>query len=132
LINARNSHVKEGLQSAYAAKVPGGNLEVFCVSNTIYEKYAKKGNGKMVIASEIPALRSFCYSITAQTQLLEATHFLKTRVPALLHSIQIWLDNESPKIAPQLDLEATEQRKKAAYHQLELAKPKVRTDLTSA
>ena len=36
-------------------KVPGGKLEVFCVSNTTYEKYSSKGNAVMVHASGIHA-----------------------------------------------------------------------------
>ncbi|OBT59443.1 hypothetical protein VE04_00611 [Pseudogymnoascus sp. 24MN13] len=54
LINARNMHVKEGLQKAYSAEIPKGVLEVFCVSNTSYEKYAMKGDIEMVQASGIP------------------------------------------------------------------------------
>jgi hypothetical protein len=46
----------------------------------------------MVQASGIPALRSFCYSVTAQKQLLEARHFLSPRLGALLNSMQIWVD----------------------------------------
>ncbi|RFU23756.1 hypothetical protein B7463_g12581, partial [Scytalidium lignicola] len=89
LIEAQNSQIKAGLQSKYAAKVPGGILEVFCVSNPTYEKYVRKGDLHMVDASGIPALRSFCYSITAQKQLLEAKHYLATRLGILLNSIQI-------------------------------------------
>ena len=99
LVEARNSQVKEGLQKTYAAKVPGGVLEVFCVSNRTYEKYTRKGDLHMVNASGIPALRSFCYSITAQKQLLEAKHFLTSRLGTLLNSLQIWVDRiqENPR-----------------------------------
>jgi len=85
--------VKEGLQRKYAEKVPGGVLEVFCVSNPTYVKYTQKGDLDMVNASGIPALRSFCYSITAQKQFLEAKHFLTPRLGTLLNSIQIWVDS---------------------------------------
>ena len=71
LIDARNDHVKKGVQSAYASKVPGGKLEVFCVSNTIYEKFSRKANNdsvrSMVTGSGIPDLRRFCHSIAAQS-----------------------------------------------------------------
>lgn len=91
--------MKEGLQATYAAKVPGGVLNVFCVTNPTYEKYTRKGDLDMVNASGIPALRLFCYSITAQKQLLEAKHFLTTRLGTLLNSLQIWVDShqESPR-----------------------------------
>jgi hypothetical protein len=83
-------HVKEGLQRAYSSKVPKGGLEVFCVSNTTYEKYAKKGNVEMVQASGIPELRRFCYTITAHAQLLEAKHFLSSMLSSLLNSAELW------------------------------------------
>jgi hypothetical protein len=96
LRNARNIHVKDGLQKAYASKVPGGKLEVFCVSNTTYEKYAKKGNGDMVSASGIPELRRFCHSVTADAQLLEAKHFLKSKLASLLNSLELWAGTPLP------------------------------------
>lgn len=99
LVEARNNQVKEGLQTTYAAKVPGGVLEVFCVSNRTYEKFTRKGDLDMVNASGIPALRLFCYSITAEKQLLEAKHFLTSRLGTLINSLQIWVDRhqESPR-----------------------------------
>lgn len=90
LINARNAHVKEGLQRAYSSKVPNGRLEVFCVSNTTYGKYVKKGNIEMVQASGIPELRRFCYTMTAHAQLLEARHFLSSMLSTLLNSAELF------------------------------------------
>ncbi|TVY75935.1 hypothetical protein LSUE1_G004583, partial [Lachnellula suecica] len=90
LIDARNAHVKEGLQQAYSFNIPGGKLEVFCVSNTTYEKYARKGNNEMVRGSGIPDLRRFCHTLTAGAQLLEAKHFLQSKLASLLSSVQIW------------------------------------------
>lgn len=89
LISARNAHVKEGLQRAYSSKVPNGGLEVFCVSNTTYAKYVKKGNVEMVQASGIPELRRFCYTMTAYAQLLEARHFLSSTLSSLLNSAEL-------------------------------------------
>ncbi|KAN0095627.1 hypothetical protein V8E51_016338 [Hyaloscypha variabilis] len=96
LINARSSHVKEGLQNAYASKIPGGRLEVFCVSNTTYEKFSRKGNTEMVLASGIPELRRFCHKITAGAQLLEAKHFLQSTLSSLLSSVEIWASSSPP------------------------------------
>jgi hypothetical protein len=94
-MQARNSHVKEGLQSAYASKVPGEMLDVFCVSNVMYEKYSEKGNTELVQASCIPDLRQFCYGITADAQLRETLHFLRSSLPALLNSLDLWVSDES-------------------------------------
>jgi hypothetical protein len=98
-VQARNHQVVEGLQSAYAAKVPGGSLSVFCVSNETYKKFTRKGNLDMIQASGIPALRSFCYSITAQSQLLESKFFLTSRLGSLLNSLQIWVESCQQDIA---------------------------------
>ncbi|KID65368.1 Dynamin, GTPase domain protein, partial [Metarhizium hybridum] len=90
-IEARNQHVKRGLQSAYASKIPDQTLDVFCVSNKIYEKHVPKGNSEFVAASGIPELRRFCHTITADAQLQEATHFLKSSIPSFLTSLEIRL-----------------------------------------
>ena len=90
LIKARNEHVKEGLQKAYAAKAPGEKLDVFCVSNTTYEKYSEKGNRQLVDASGIPQLRQFCQAITAEAQFREALHFLRSTLPNLVNSVELW------------------------------------------
>ncbi|EON64079.1 hypothetical protein W97_03309 [Coniosporium apollinis CBS 100218] len=90
LVDARNERVKDGLQEGYRTKVPGGMLEVFCVSNTTYEKYSAEGVVDMVNASGIPELRRFCYSVTAEAQFLEAKHFLQSRLSSMLSSIQLW------------------------------------------
>ncbi|RYP05881.1 hypothetical protein DL765_009691 [Monosporascus sp. GIB2] len=90
LIEARNEHVKDGLRKAYAAKVPGEKLDVFCVSNTTYEKYSEKGDGELVHASGIPQLRQFCHSITAEAQFREALDRLQARLPTLISSLELW------------------------------------------
>ena len=92
-MDARNRHVKDGLQNAYASKVPGGRLEVFCVSNTTYEKFSKKGNAAMVRASGVPELRRFCHTITADAQLLEAKNFLQSTLSSLLSSVELWTND---------------------------------------
>ena len=76
-------------------------MPVFCVSNTTYEKYSRKGNSEMVRASGIPELRRFCHSITAGAQLLEAKHFLQSTLSSLLNSIELW-SNTSPA-SPRID-----------------------------
>ncbi|KAK4106678.1 hypothetical protein N658DRAFT_389285, partial [Parathielavia hyrcaniae] len=74
----------------YAAKATGGRLDVFCVSNRWYDKYSRKGDVELVRASGIPALRQFCYSITAEAQLREARHFLQASVFSLVSSVELW------------------------------------------
>lgn len=63
---------------------------MFCVSNTTYEKYAEKGNNELVQSSGIPQLRQFCHSITAEAQFREASHFLRSTLPSIIHSLELW------------------------------------------
>jgi hypothetical protein len=95
LTAARNRHVKDGLQKAYASKFPGKTLEVFCVSNTWYETFSEEGDTDMVRASGIPELRRFCHTITADAQLLEAKHFIRSKLACLLNSAEIWALRQS-------------------------------------
>ncbi len=76
-------------------------MEVFCVSNTTYEKFSRKGNAEMVRASGIPELRRFCHTITAEAQLLEAKHFLKSTLSSLLSSVELWASGSPPQ--PQVE-----------------------------
>jgi hypothetical protein len=125
-VDARNSHVKESLQKVYASKVPGGRLEVFCVSNTTYEKFSRKGNADMVHASGIPELRRFCHSVTAGAQLLEAKHFLQSKLSSLLNSVELWA-NSSP-VLPKVEDGMPDE---SIYEILQDVKAKVHTLPTS-
>jgi hypothetical protein len=89
-MKARNDHVTAGLQKLYNDKAPDGHLDVFCVSNTWYTKYSRKGNVELVRGSGIPDLRKFCYGITADAQLREARYFLG-RVFGLVNSVELWV-----------------------------------------
>ncbi|RGP63207.1 hypothetical protein FSPOR_8789 [Fusarium sporotrichioides] len=90
LVQARNEHVKRNLQSVYSSEMNGRTLDVFCVSNKWYEKYCPKGNAQFVEASGIPDLRRFCHTVTADAQLNEAKHFLRSRFSALLNTLDLW------------------------------------------
>jgi hypothetical protein len=90
LVQARNEHVKRNLQSVYSSEMNGRTLDVFCVSNKWYEKYCPKGNAQFVEASGIPDLRRFCHTVTADAQLNEAKHFLRSRLSALLNTLDLW------------------------------------------
>ncbi|TGO79010.1 hypothetical protein BELL_0046g00100 [Botrytis elliptica] len=89
----RNRHVTKGLQAAYRQKTINGHLDVFCISNTTYEDYVGKDDNEMIQKSGIPELRRFCRKITASAQLLQALHFMRSRLPSLLNSITLWLDS---------------------------------------
>ena len=100
MMTARNDFVKEGLRRNYTGKVPGGFLEVFCVSNLIYEKSSKMGAVDQVNASGIPELRRFCHTITAKPQYFEAKNFLLSSLSSLLTSIRLWAEKNQESTDP--------------------------------
>jgi hypothetical protein len=91
-VEARNNYVKQQLRAAYQERIPNGNLDVFCISNTVYQEHSETGNVDMIEKSGVPELRRFCRKITARAQLLQALHFMRSEVPSLLNSIKIWVD----------------------------------------
>jgi hypothetical protein len=93
-------------------------MEVFCVSNTNYEKYCGKGNMDMVHASGIPKLRKFCHTITAGAQLLEAKHFLQSTLPSLLSSVELW--SSEPPLNLQVEAPLEDENTRAFLKELKL------------
>lgn len=70
--------------------MPDGRLEVFCVSNRLYEKQCKRGDLHLVGVSGIPKLRAFCRLLGADAQLAQANDFLKSSLFSLVNSFQLW------------------------------------------
>lgn len=104
LIKARNDHVKQGLQAAYAEKTKGKVLDVFFVSNSLYEKHVKKNNVEIVMASGVPEVRSYCVGLTAQRHLHDARDFLAFRLSKMVNSLLLWADKTQDVEAHQQDL----------------------------
>ncbi|OBT66157.1 hypothetical protein VE03_05075 [Pseudogymnoascus sp. 23342-1-I1] len=104
---ARQRRVTE----SYSAEIPKGLLEVFCVSNTSYEKYAMKGDVEMVHASGIPDVRQFCYTITSHAHLLEANHFRNSMLPDFLDSALLLATKPTHQIMEDKALEAVSRSK---------------------
>ncbi|KIH92852.1 hypothetical protein SPBR_02337 [Sporothrix brasiliensis 5110] len=95
LVEERNKNVTKGLQDAYASKMINQNrqLPVFCISNKWYEKFTAIGNTELVRESQIPALRRHCQAIAADALLGEARHYLRTSLPSLVTSLDLWVTN---------------------------------------
>ena len=93
LMAARNEYVMTGLQRSYAAKVPGGKLDIHCIANSDYIKYSRRGDSQSVIASGIPGLRRCCHSISADAQFMESKNFLLATIPSLVASAQLWVES---------------------------------------
>ncbi|KAM0326265.1 hypothetical protein ACHAQA_006862 [Verticillium albo-atrum] len=95
LITARAAHVTDALQKRYSDET-GGHLDVFCVGNQAYEKFCRKGNTEFVKASGIPKLRQFCITITADDRLLDARNVIRSEIPSLLNSADLWTSSNMP------------------------------------
>lgn len=91
LMNARNGEVTTKLKTLYANEMHGKSIDVFCVSNSEYEKCATKGDEYGVKESGIPALRRCCHLISADASLLEAKNFILSTLPGLLESVKLWI-----------------------------------------
>jgi hypothetical protein len=91
-IEGRNRHVQRRLKETYADSVHGG-LRVFCVSNVSYEESSRRPqvgmDGDLRTISGIPEVRKFCYSLSAESRLRDAIHFLRTTIPSLIASISM-------------------------------------------
>lgn len=87
---ARSEHIRRRLQEAYAVKLPPNKLRVFCVSSKMYDKGIEQDNPELIDGSEIPMLRRFCRSISAEAKLADARSFLGPQLSSLLSSATLW------------------------------------------
>jgi hypothetical protein len=98
LINTRNQHVTSALRQTYQNRIPGGDMKVFCVSNTDYWEHREKPKEDalpVLRLSRIIDVRRHCISIVAESQLRAATEYVKDVIPALLGSIELWVQSGS-------------------------------------
>jgi hypothetical protein len=89
LIQARNKKVKENLQAVYAEHFSPKRMPVFCVDNVYYQE---QESPQTVDLSGIPDLRRYCLSLPGRALFRSADTYLETRLPALINSLEIWLD----------------------------------------
>ena len=94
-MRARNDYVNSRLRVVYEKETKGSLLEVFCVSNSLYEKTLEDHDIRGITASNIPALRRHCYSIVADIRLAESNNFLLSTLPSFLESVQLWYESLS-------------------------------------
>jgi hypothetical protein len=95
IINVRNRNVSSDLQRQYSRYTREGNLKTFCISNTIYWQERDKPTQKalpFLKLSGIIELRRYCIGIVAESHLQETIRYMEHEIPALLNSIQIWID----------------------------------------
>ncbi|KIW96149.1 uncharacterized protein Z519_03216 [Cladophialophora bantiana CBS 173.52] len=94
LVTARNQKVTGELQKLYQNQVPTANLPVFCIGNKIYRENRDKPKTEALPylqLSGILQVRRHCLSLVAEGQLRAATEYVTNAIPALLGSIELWI-----------------------------------------
>lgn len=96
LITTRNEVINAGLLELYRDGIPGGNLQVFCASNTLYWEHRGEPRDKAVPflqLSGIIALRRHCVAMVAASQLRIARNYMENDVRSLVSSVELWVQS---------------------------------------
>lgn len=95
MITTRNTLVGSKVHDLYRDKIPGGDLHVFCASNTLYwDKRDLKPQDKaapFLELSGIVAIRRHCMGLVSENQLRVATKYLRDDIPNLLSNLELWV-----------------------------------------
>ncbi|EXJ72753.1 uncharacterized protein A1O5_03900 [Cladophialophora psammophila CBS 110553] len=94
LVTTRNQKVTGELQKLYQNQIATANLPVFCISNIIYQDHRDKPKAEALPylqLSGILQVRRHCLSLVAEGQLRAATEYVTNAIPALLGSIELWI-----------------------------------------
>lgn len=95
-VRTRNSDVTNGLRLEYQSQTRGETLQVFCVSNKLYEikrNLDKSISGRYLRLSGILELRRHLMAVVGESQLRASKTFLEGRVPMLLQNIELWVQS---------------------------------------
>lgn len=98
LITNRNQKVIGALRGAYESQIRGADLPVFCVSNLMYWQHREKSRFQswpFLRLSGIPDVRKHCLALVAEGQLQAATEYVTDAIPALLGSVELWVQSGS-------------------------------------
>lgn len=101
IVKKRNEGVSSGLKRQYKNHPAARLLKTFCVSNKMYwdqrEKRATIARPYLEL-SGILELRRYCIGIVAESHLRAMKAFVKDEIPALLGSIELWVEAGSGNI----------------------------------
>ncbi|KXX76645.1 Nuclear GTPase SLIP-GC [Madurella mycetomatis] len=92
-ITTRNASVTASLEDRYMDRISGGNLRVFCVSNSMYWDYRDKPKEKalpFLRLSGILDVRKHCMAIVSESQFRIAVEYIHDDIPELLNNIELW------------------------------------------
>jgi len=102
LVLTRNHIVRQQLREAYVERIPGDDLSVFCVSNRDYWSHRdlpRDQSEDVLKLSGIIEVRKHCIGIVAESQLRAATLYMQHQIPALLDSLQLWVQSGSGSLS---------------------------------
>ena len=90
----RNAKVTAKLIRTYADKIPGGQLRVFCASNTLYWKWRNVRSADRALPflrqSGILAIRRHCMGLASESQLRIALQYIRHDVPNVIDQVEVW------------------------------------------
>ncbi|KAF2789491.1 hypothetical protein K505DRAFT_365563 [Melanomma pulvis-pyrius CBS 109.77] len=94
IVTIRNRKVSETLQVSYGSHSSGADLNIFCISNTMY--WSKRRRPVQVSLpvlqlSGILELRRYCIGIVAESHLRTTTEYIRNEIPAFLGSVELWV-----------------------------------------
>jgi hypothetical protein len=96
LIDNRNSDVTKALKNLYQDKLSGNESTIFCVDNMMYKEHRTDSRDvalPFLHLSGIIAVRKYCISLVASSQLRSAREYIKNDIPALLGDIDLWIQS---------------------------------------
>ncbi|KAH7084158.1 hypothetical protein FB567DRAFT_528499 [Paraphoma chrysanthemicola] len=98
LVELRNAKVSNGLQKEYRDHPIAASLGIYCIDNELYREHRNKPVDDALpylISSGILDLRRYCIGLVAQSRRQEMKTFIKDKIPALIGSVELWIDNGS-------------------------------------
>ncbi len=95
MVTTRNAVVIPSLRDLYRDSIQGGDLHVFCASNTLYWKgrefRSRDRAAPFLELSGIVTIRKHCMALVSESQLRVATKYLRDDIPNLLSNIELWV-----------------------------------------
>jgi hypothetical protein len=102
LVSTRNQKVSSLLQNNYRDRIADNAPHVFCISNQDYWNHRNSSGtfakGYLQLSGVI-GLRRYCISLVADSQLKAAVIYMKREIPAVLGSIDLWVQSGTGEIS---------------------------------
>jgi hypothetical protein len=95
IVKLRNDKVSCRLREEYRNHPLATSLGIFCVSNTTYRDNREKAASialPYLRFSGILELRCYCIGLVAQSRLQATQTFIKDMIPALIGSVELWVE----------------------------------------